>query len=234
MVAHQAPRLPSLYRLRLRASNCYLVIGDGAVLIDSGLREEGRSILNALERKGVRPADLNLVLLTHGHLDHAGAACEVAAATGAPIALHAEDARWVSSGQEVPAPPITKWARVISHLLSVGFVKGRIALPLFSTDIVLGDTEFSLRKYGIPATVLHTPGHTAGSVSVLLEDGRAIVGDLVMNGLPSLRLKPTPPIVAQDLSKLARSWRLLCDRGATTVYPGHGSPFPSRSIQMKT
>lgn len=225
-------RLPVLYRLRLRASNCYLLIGDGVILIDSGLRGEGGSILGAMARKGLRPADLRLILLTHGHVDHAGGASEVAAATGAPVALHAEDARWVRSGEEVPAPPITRWARAISRLLSAGFIRRRIALAPFSPNIVLGDAESSLVPYGVPATVLYTPGHTAGSVSVLLEGGRAVVGDLVMNGLPSLRFRPTSPIVAQDLSELTRSWHMICERGATTIYPGHGSSFPSRCLQM--
>lgn len=228
----QTPSHTTLHRLRLSASNAYLIIGDGAVLVDSGLRGEGRRILGALGGKGLSPGELKLILLTHGHIDHAGGAREIAAQTGAPIAMHAEDARWVSSGLEVPAPPITRWARSISRLLSVRMIRARMAIVPFTPAIVLGDADFDLGEFGIPAVVVHTPGHTAGSVSVLLEDGTAIVGDLAMNGLPSLQFSPGPPIVAQDLDKLSWSWQEVCSRGATTVYPGHGAPFHSRSFRI--
>ena len=232
MDAREDPTAPALHRLRLRASNCYLLVGDGVILVDSGLRGEGRSILRAMAFRGARPQDLRLILLTHGHVDHAGGASEIAAETRAPIALNAEDARWVSAGVAVPAPPITRWARAISRLLSAGFMRRFMATPCFAPDLVLAGAEFSLAPYGVAATVLHTPGHTAGSVSVLLEDGRALVGDLAMNGIPSSPFKPTPPIVAQDPTVLARSWKTICERGATTVFPGHGSPFPSASLKM--
>lgn len=224
---------PTLQRLRLSASNAYLIKGDGAVLVDSGLRGEGKRILGVLRGEGLSPSELKLILLTHGHTDHAGGASEIAAQTGAPIAMHAEDARWVSSGQEVPAPPITGWARAISRLLSARMIRQRMAIVPFTPDIVLGDADFDLAEFGIPAVGVHTPGHTAGSVSVLLEGGSAIVGDLAMNGLPSLQFHPSPPIVAQDLGMLGRSWQKVCDRGATTVYPGHGAPFHPQAFRIR-
>ena len=55
-------------------------------------------------------------------------------------------------------------------------------------DLVVED-ELSLRDHGIPGTVLHTPGHSPGSLSVVLDTGEAFVGDLAMNG-PPLTRKP--------------------------------------------
>jgi len=234
MVVHADTSGPALHRIRLRASNCYLLIGDGTVLVDSGLKGEGDSILKAMASRGFRPQDLRLILLTHGHADHVGAASEIAVATGAPVALRGEDARWVSAGLQVPAPPVTRWARVISRLLSARFMQGVMPAPRFAPDVVLTTAELTLAAYGIAATVVHTPGHTAGSVSILLEDGRALVGDLAMNGLPSSPFKPTPPIVAQDPALVARSWITIHERGATTVFPGHGSPFSWASLVMST
>ena len=227
-------RGPAIHRIRLRASNCYLLVGDGAVLVDSGLKGEGDSILNAMASHGVSPQDLRLILLTHGHPDHAGAVSEIAAATCAPVALRCEDARSVSARLQVPAPPVTLWARVISRLLSARFMQGVMPSPRFAPDVLLTVAELTLAAYGVAATVVHTPGHTAGSVCVLLEDGRALVGDLAMNGLPSSPFRPTPPIVAQDPALLPRSWIIIRERGATTVFPGHGSPFSWASLVMST
>ena len=230
MPTGQNPPPTAVHRIRLRASNCYLLRSEGVIVVDAGLRREGASILRAKKRLGISPSDMTLILLTHGHLDHAGSAAELAAMTGAPVALHKADAAYLIEGQSVPAPVISRWGRGISRLLSTSFMQRLTSIGEFAPDILLGDEDFPLHPYGIPGTVVHTPGHTAGSVSALLEDGRAIVGDLAMNGLPALQRKPGPPLIAQDLPELKRSWRTLYERGATTLYPGHGAPFPAEAL----
>jgi glyoxylase-like metal-dependent hydrolase (beta-lactamase superfamily II) len=105
-----------------------------------------------------------------------------------------------------------------------------IDVPATSVDIVLDDNAFPLRDYGIPGHILHTPGHSPGSVSVLLESGEAFVGDLAMNRLP-LRLSPGLPIFADDPSAVIRSWEILLERGAVMIYPAHGKPFSASIIK---
>jgi glyoxylase-like metal-dependent hydrolase (beta-lactamase superfamily II) len=100
----------------------------------------------------------------------------------------------------------------------------RVHIPATSVDIVLGDEEFSLTEYGIPGKIMYTPGHSRGSVSVLLETGEAFVGDLAMSGFP-LRLGPGLPILAEDLQTVRASLRSLMAAGAQTIYPAHGQPF---------
>jgi glyoxylase-like metal-dependent hydrolase (beta-lactamase superfamily II) len=82
----------------------------------------------------------------------------------------------------------------------------------------------------LPGEVIHTPGHSPGSVSLLLASGDCFVGDLAMNGLP-LRRGPGLPVFADDLERVRRSWRMLLDRGARTVYPAHGRPFDAERIR---
>ena len=91
-------------------------------------------------------------------------------------------------------------------------------------DMVLGDEEVSLKEYGIPGKAIYTPGHSSGSISVLLETGDAFVGDLAMNRFP-LRLTPGLTIFAEDWQKVKESWQLLLEQGAKTIYPAHGQPF---------
>jgi glyoxylase-like metal-dependent hydrolase (beta-lactamase superfamily II) len=171
--------------------------------------------------------------ISDGHADHAGAASEIAAATGAPVALRAEDAGWVREGLPATAPPVTRSARAIAQLLSARSMQGVMRAPRFDPEVVIEAEELSLAEYGVAATVIHTPGHTAGSVSVLLEDGRVLVGDLAMNGLPSSPFKPTPPIVAQDLALLRESWSMIHKRGARTIFPGHGAAFAWEALVMR-
>ena len=96
--------------------------------------------------------------------------------------------------------------------------------PATDVDIVLGDGEFPLFEHGIPGKIVHTPGHSMGSVSGLLETGEAFVGDLAMNMFP-LRFGPGLPILAEDMQKVRQSWKLLMGAGAKTIYPAHGEPF---------
>jgi glyoxylase-like metal-dependent hydrolase (beta-lactamase superfamily II) len=91
-------------------------------------------------------------------------------------------------------------------------------------DLVLGGDEFSLSDYGIDGSVIHTPGHSSDSVSLLLGTGEAFVGDLAMNGLP-MRIGAGVPIFADDVGVVRESWRMLIDRGAKVFYPAHGKPF---------
>jgi len=81
-----------------------------------------------------------------------------------------------------------------------------------------------LAPYGIPGRVIHTPGHTLGSVSVLLDTGEAFVGDLAMNRLP-LRAAPGMAIFGEDEDLMKKSLARLAELGARMIYPAHGKPF---------
>jgi glyoxylase-like metal-dependent hydrolase (beta-lactamase superfamily II) len=63
-----------------------------------------------------------------------------------------------------------------------------------------------------------------------LDSGEAFVGDLAMNGLP-LRLGAGLPRFAEDLGVVKKSWRLLLDRGAKWIYPGHGKLFKAEVLE---
>jgi glyoxylase-like metal-dependent hydrolase (beta-lactamase superfamily II) len=100
-----------------------------------------------------------------------------------------------------------------------------ISVEPAEADILLGDDDFDLGAYGIPGRVLHTPGHTLGSVTVLLESGEAFVGDLAMSAR-IMRMKPGPPIFAEDIKMVMQSWKKLRESGVRKIYPAHGRPFP--------
>lgn len=78
---------------------------------------------------------------------------------------------------------------------------------------------------GKPGRVIHTPGHTMGSLSIVLESGEAFVGDLVMN-FGFMRRGPGLPLFAEDVNLVVKSWKKLLDSGVKMIYPAHGKPFP--------
>ena len=88
-----------LIRIKGAISNCYLLLGEKPVLVDTGAPGDLRTILAALQRHKVAPKDLALILLTHGHSDHAGCAAELKRRSGAQVAIHAGDAALARTGR---------------------------------------------------------------------------------------------------------------------------------------
>jgi glyoxylase-like metal-dependent hydrolase (beta-lactamase superfamily II) len=201
--------------------NVYLLKGEKSVLIDAGVPGRKKSFLRGLEKAGVKPGEIELVIITHGHMDHIGIAKVIVEITGAKIAIHQREREWLETGRSPIPPGTTVLGKVLSAL---GRRIHEISVEPVVADIVLGDDGFSLDEYGIPGKVVYTPGHTLGSVSVLLESGEAFVGDLAMSAR-FMRLKPGPPIFAEDLDMVMQSWRVLLESGARTIYPAHGKPF---------
>jgi glyoxylase-like metal-dependent hydrolase (beta-lactamase superfamily II) len=100
--------------------------------------------------------------------------------------------------------------------------------PAVEPDIRL-EMETNLEPYGIPGRIVHTPGHTPGSVTVVLDDGRAIVGDNVM-GIPG---KTHYPPFANDKSGVIRAWEQYLQWGVKAVYPAHGVKVKASALEKE-
>ncbi|MHC4106289.1 MAG: MBL fold metallo-hydrolase, partial [Planctomycetota bacterium] len=211
--------------------NVYVVKEKGAVIIDSGAPKKGKSFLKALEKVGIKPEEIQLIILTHGHWDHIGSTAEIKEMTGAKVVMHKNEKHWLEESLKPMPPGVTTWGKISTRLFSWTIVPFVHIQPT-EVDIVLENEEFSLEEYGISGKVVYTPGHSSGSVSVLLETGEAFVGDMAMNKFP-LRLSPGMPIYAENWHVLIDSWNTLLDGGVKTVYPSHGGPFSADIIRKE-
>ncbi len=211
----------SIIPITLGITRCYLIRGDSLILIDGGTPNKAGAFRKALGKLSIDPGEIKLIVITHGHWDHIGSVRDIRELTGARTAIHELDRECLEKGKERRAPGVTRWGRFMTRM--IGSFSSRIKIPVADADITLG-AEFPLAQFGIKGTVIHTPGHTLGSVSILLDTGEAFVGDLAMNMFP-LTVRPGLPIFAEDLRKVKESWKMLLDRGAKTVYPAHGKPF---------
>jgi hydroxyacylglutathione hydrolase len=219
----------SIYPIRMGVETIYVLRGQGVIAIDSGEPSKLADFERGIAQASIRADEIQLMVLTHGHWDHTGSAGDIKALTGAKVLLHQKDMHFLD--ETAPGLPLglTTWGKIMTALLKV--YTSSIRIPAFEVDIVAGDEEIPLAEYGIPGTVIPTPGHSWGSVSVLLESGEAFVGDLAMN-MPPLRFSPGLPIFGDDIELVKASWRILLDRGATMVYPGHGKPFPAEVMRQ--
>lgn len=199
-------------------ANAYVVCtGRGNLLVDTGLRL-GRSRL--VENIGVTgPGDtgIEFIILTHTHFDHCANAAFIRRKYGCTILLHENEARYAASG-DTPLPagttPLTKMVSRSGTKLGKKITR----IEPFS-PVVAVTNRFSLKSHGYDAEILETPGHTAGSVSVVVNNEIAIVGDT----LYGIFKRSVFPPYADDPAGMVRSWGRLLDTGCRLFLPGHGS-----------
>jgi hydroxyacylglutathione hydrolase len=205
-------------------ANTHLVASErGIVVIDAGMPRQARRIVNEIRARGHSPSDVRLILLTHGHIDHAGSAVALKRLTGAPIALHRADAR-LTATRDLKIPPGRNGAIDVAGgvLRAFGWM---MPLETFTPDLWLED-GMSLRDFGIDARVVHTPGHTAGSVTLAFDDGTLFVGDALLNVLHvSFPLWWENPASARESACRIKALR------PRVCYTGHGRPFDLNALE---
>lgn len=186
-----------------RSSNYWVVsAGTSRLLVDLGYPGTMGMMRARLRQMDVPLKEIRYALATHYHIDHAGLAQELKEA-GVPLLL---------LEVQVPAVPIMKtWTKPEDHYLDISMHDNLV--------ITFAESGKVLEKIGIRAEILHTPGHSDDSVSLLLDDGSVFTGDL------------TPPerIGYENPEVVAASWQILREHGAKRIYPGHG---PIRPMNM--
>ncbi len=204
-------------------ANTYIVEGNkGAILIDTGLPGGEKAILKKCREKNV---SLNLILITHGHFDHMGSAAALKDASSAPVAIHIKDAEALRTGVSPMDRPVGVLARIMPL-----YMRSIKTMPI-DPDIVI-DGEMSLQEYGIDGRILLTPGHTSGSISVILGSGEAYVGDLIMGGFfGKIRSrKPNLPPFEIGRTSIKNSVNYVLEQNPTAIYPSHGGPFAPQDV----
>ena len=217
-----------VFSVRSSFVNAFIVRSERTIIIDTGLPGFGEKILARMEKLGIKPSDVSLILITHGHHDHYGSAAFLKEKTGAPVAIHKNDAEALRTGINPPLYPVGVMGRimeVVSGMIKTPKVQG------MEPDILIED-EMDLAKFGIDGRVIPTPGHTAGCITVLLAGGCALQGDMIFGGL--LR-KHTPgfPYFCQDRAQLLKSIQFILDKNPKIIYAGHGGPFTAGQVWRK-
>jgi glyoxylase-like metal-dependent hydrolase (beta-lactamase superfamily II) len=201
--------LPGIHWVRgVIGCNCWLVIeSDRALVIDTGLPGNGRLIVRYAESHGVLDR-LKFIVLTHADIDHGGSADELRKITGAKIAVHAAEAAFIAERSNLPG--LFYWASRLWPRLNRS--------ARFTPDVLLQDGD---RIGGFK--VVHTPGHTPGSVC-LWQPGKLIfVGDALRTHANDRLLTPSRP-TARDMALAMNSLRKIAALDFDALFGGHGPP----------
>jgi glyoxylase-like metal-dependent hydrolase (beta-lactamase superfamily II) len=217
--------LANVHRVRVTGSSVFLLDGERLVLIDAGPRGSARRILRYLRVLGRSPGELDLVILTHYHPDHAGGASELSRLTGARVAAHVAEVPYLRGDVSMPNPirhqALAAWAAPLLPLIMPQPVQ---------VDLVLRDGDV-LPVFG-GLRVVHTPGHTPGSICLHAPARRLlVVGDALEWKRGELRLPSRH--FSEDLDEAARSIRKLAELDVHTICFSHFSPAPEATRHLR-
>ncbi|TQK45153.1 glyoxylase-like metal-dependent hydrolase (beta-lactamase superfamily II) [Streptomyces sp. SLBN-118] len=207
------------------AINAYLLLGRRPIVVDAVTPGSGPLIRDAVARYGIDPTDVRLIVITHGHIDHFGSAAELHRLTGAPVAGHIADLQPFRTGRvREPYLPTGPMGRLMDRN-----PKLHATAEPFEPDVLVR-VETSLHDFGVDARIMPTPGHTAGSISVLTDDGDLVAGDLVANSFMGLIPgRPANPPFHDDPQRNLASLREMLALNPTRLHVGHGIPLdPAR------
>src|SRR5215467_2174325 len=184
-----------------RSTNYWVVsAGSSRFLVDIGWPGTLGTMKANLKKMGVPLQEIRYALATHYHIDHAGLAEELKR-EGVPLLV---------IEHQVGAISLMKtWTKPVDRYLEIT-MSGNIVIPSQESRALLATV-------GIAGEILPTPGHSDHCVSLLLDDGSVFTGDL------------PPEAAAFDNATALASWEFLRQRGATRVYPAHGSIRPIRA-----
>jgi hydroxyacylglutathione hydrolase len=202
-------------------SNAYLaeIAPKNMLLVDTGTSSGSSKVLDYLSKTGQSPEVISEIILTHADGDHSGSAAKLKRATGAKLAVG-----------ELDAPRVSGELKKLKE--SSGF--GSLLLGLFGAfmrverikpDVILKDGD----AIG-PFTILHTPGHTDGSICLYRPEQALFVGDILRTtGSGELRLPGN--MMNRDPAQLRKSVERISELEFSALLPGHGKPITENASQ---
>jgi len=206
--------LPDIHQVNGVNGNCYIIVRDGLMVIDTGIPGSGKKILRYIREKLHRePGEIRTIIITHFHMDHTGGVAVLKkAAPGAKVAIGKADAGYVSGQESQPGYPGIRGIllRIAGVVMNPGTIR---------PDILLDDGQ---RIDGL--LCVHIPGHTPGSIGLLDErTGTFFAGDILRYDGTSIAEGPAG--FTMDLNLSHQSIRKIALLNFSILLPGHGIPL---------
>ena len=210
---------PGIFQIRgVGARVSVLESGDGPVLVDTGMRGSAPFISAGLSGAGMSFPDIRLIVLTHFHPDHSGGLHGAARLADAEVAAHEHDYPFLN-GDRVPPNLFTRHR--LTTKITRPLVRWMYSQPV-DVNHRLNDGDSLPLDDGI--RVIHTPGHTTGSITLLSEEhGWLLVGDALQHRFG--RLNGPASYVTQDYAAARASIEKLLQYDFDSIWFSHFPPI---------
>jgi glyoxylase-like metal-dependent hydrolase (beta-lactamase superfamily II) len=207
-----------IYRVLTGRSNAYLVsYGRKNILVDTGTSNNYQRLLKGIGSIITHRERIDMVVLTHTHFDHCQNASRFRRDQGSIILASSYESVCTKEGF-TPIPrgtlPYSKIISRVGRLLGSRF----FGYPHFSIDIEVED-KYAFNDFDMNLRIVSTPGHSAGSISLIVDNEIALVGDAMFGIFNNSILPP----FADDKQKMFESWKKLYATGCRLFLPGHGN-----------
>jgi hydroxyacylglutathione hydrolase len=193
------------------------------ILIDTSPKFMWGKLLRQLKQLNINRIDY--LVLTHTHFDHAENSNKIKEKYNAQVIVHQNEVPFLTTGENILPQGTNPISKTIVRLFAKQFISLAKYEPCQVNLTV--DSVFDLADFGFNAFISHTPGHTTGSVSVIIDDEIALVGDTLFGVFP---WSVYPPF-ANDTIKMIESWGKLLETKCKVFIPSHGSAIPRSRVE---
>jgi glyoxylase-like metal-dependent hydrolase (beta-lactamase superfamily II) len=220
-------KLRCIQLLKRRCNVFLLSLNDRHLLVDTNRRKYRPHLIRALEELHITRIDY--LILTHTHFDHAENAAFIREQYGAKVIVHESEADFLAAGDS----PIPRGSLFLTAMITSMLPKRAQKIFKYEpcpVDIRITD-NFDLSPLGFPARLAHTPGHSRGSISIIMNDKSfALVGDMLFGKFSGSAFPP----FADDIPQLKKSWEVLLDSGCPVFYPAHGKQVTRELLERES
>jgi hydroxyacylglutathione hydrolase len=213
-----------IIRILSGRSNAFLVLSNNInVLVDTGPGRLWHKLKRNLDDYNIQSIDY--LILTHTHFDHAGNAARIAREFGAKVIVNKEEALFLEKGENTMISGTTLYGRLVVKLLSHTAI-AKNTYESCSPDLVI-DQGYTVTG-NKEIFIIHTPGHSPGSQSVIIGNEIALVGDTMFGILPRSILPP----FATDVFQINVSWGKLLKTDCMLFLPSHGTANKRKLVEV--
>ncbi len=215
-----------IIRILTGRSNVFLLTdGEKNILIDTSPAYRWKALNSAFENHAIK--HLDFLILTHSHFDHSDNASKIKEKFGCKVIIHRSEEQNLLTGEMSRPEGTNFFTRFIVTNLAPLLINRLRSIPC-QPDILIDD-DYSFSNISLNVRIIHTPGHSPGSVSVIADEEIVIAADTIFG---IVRNKVFPPYAA-DAALLVRSWKILLDTGCSVFLPSHGRIRYRKQLQKE-